>query len=522
MLCSVALLSLGQSNWELDSAWYKSKNAVSDEKIDLFYILSTEVVSAQNANGTVSYRAVLSPTEKKAMDAEFAYVEQNYGQGDVNFVAPYYHQFTFDACQLSKANFDATYKAVSAEVCEAFDYYMQHRNNGRRFVIAGFSQGAMLVLDLLRHMTDEQYQQMVAAYAIGYRVSEADMQHQHIRPAIGETDTGVTVSFNSVLSTDGIWPLVTADAATCINPVNWHTDATPATFNYDGHQHTVSVDTTRNVLLVTSDNADAYRKWNSNPIFKKAGVSPNCLHHFDLLFYTNYIHDNILKRTQNQKAMDKFTTKSGKTVTFTAIKHGSIEINYNGIEIEVDPVTKLPPVTDYTTMPKADFILVTHKHFDHCDKVAVDALTKDGTVLIANPNSAKILGKGTVMVNGDKQQLAPDITIEAVPAYNTSPEKQNFHPKGRDNGYVLTIDGLRIYIAGDTEPIEEMKALKDIDVAFLPCNLPFTMTPQQLAEAAKMFTPKVLFPYHYGETKIEEAVELLKNTGIDLRIRNYQ
>ena len=218
---------------------------------------------------------------------------------------------------------------------------------------------------------------------------------------------------------------------------------------------------------------------------------------------------------------DTLYTKSGKAVVITPIKHASMRIQYDGKEIEIDPVTQLPPVTDYTTYPKADYIFVTHEHFDHCDKKAVQQLTKDETILIANANSANIIGCGEVMKNGDSKELGV-MQVEAVPAYNNSPDKQQFHPKGRDNGYVLTIDGLRIYIAGDTEDIEEMAAINDIDVAFLPCNLPYTMTPEQCAKAAKTIMPKILYPYHFSDTKIERVKELLEDSGIEVRIRNFK
>lgn len=219
---------------------------------------------------------------------------------------------------------------------------------------------------------------------------------------------------------------------------------------------------------------------------------------------------------------DKFVTKSGKEVVITPIKHASMRISYNNLEIQVDPVIALEPKTDYTAMPKADIILVTHEHFDHLDKEAINQLQKESTIIIANPNSANILGKGEIMKNGDTKSILTDITVNAVPAYNISPDKQQFHPKGRDNGYILTIDGLRIYIAGDTEDIPEMADVKDIDIAFLPCNLPFTMTPEQVAKAANIIKPKVLYPYHYGKTQIERVPELLKESNIDVRIRNYQ
>lgn len=219
---------------------------------------------------------------------------------------------------------------------------------------------------------------------------------------------------------------------------------------------------------------------------------------------------------------DAFTTKSGKTIDLYCVKHGSVRINYDGVEFEIDPVEKMNPETDYTKYPKADYIIVTHEHQDHCDAAAIAHLWKEDTRLITNANCNKILGKGDVMKNGDSLAVADGITLQAVPAYNYSQDKLQFHPKGRDNGFVLSLDGFRIYIAGDTEDIPEMNDIKNIDVAFLPCNLPFTMTPEQCARAAKIIQPKVLFPYHYGQTQIQKVVELLKESAIDVRIRNYQ
>lgn len=223
------------------------------------------------------------------------------------------------------------------------------------------------------------------------------------------------------------------------------------------------------------------------------------------------------------EGVDAFNSANGTNVFVHCIKHGTLSINIGEKWIYIDPVTdKVPPVTDYTTMPKADYILVTHEHADHLDAKAIEQLMKEGTALIVNPRSNEILGgKGDVMKNGDSSEMGA-WKVDAVPAYNISADKQQFHPKGRDNGYILTIEGLRIYIAGDTEPIPEMKDIKDIDVAFLPCNLPFTMTPEQLAEAAKTIRPKVLFPYHYGKTDIQQVVKLLEGSGIDVRIRQYQ
>ena len=167
-------------------------------------------------------------------------------------------------------------------------------------------------------------------------------------------------------------------------------------------------------------------------------------------------------------------------------------------------------------------IFVTHEHGDHLDKQAIATLTKEQTQLITNQRCAEMLGYGKVMANGDKLTLAPDIQVEAVPAYNCTPGREQFHPKGRDNGFIITLDGLRIYIAGDTEDIPEMAASKDIDVAFMPCNQPYTMTPKQVANAARIVQPKVLFPYHYSNTEIQKVADLLEGSSTEVRIRNYQ
>jgi len=206
-------------------------------------------------------------------------------------------------------------------------------------------------------------------------------------------------------------------------------------------------------------------------------------------------------------------------VTITFIKHGSLMLSFEGKHIQVDPVTMF---ADYTTFPKADFILVTHEHSDHLDAKAIDAVTKKDTRLILNPSSRKILGRGEEMKNGESLQLTDAIRLDAVPAYNTTPGREQYHPRHRDNGYILTIDGLRIYIAGDTEDIPELRELKDIDIAFLPVNQPYTMTVTQAVNAAKMFNPKVLYPYHFGETDVKPLKTQLEGSGIDVRIRKME
>lgn len=216
---------------------------------------------------------------------------------------------------------------------------------------------------------------------------------------------------------------------------------------------------------------------------------------------------------------DIYFTADGKKVTVEPLIHASLRIQYDGKEIEIDPVGKLGDrTTDYSLLPKADIILVTHEHHDHLDPDAIKALTKEGTIVIANPNSADILGYGEVMKNGDVRSFPGGIGVEAVPAYNISADRLQFHPKGRDNGYVLSLGDFRIYIAGDTENIPEMADLKDIDIAFLPCNLPYTMTPQQFIQAAEAVHPKVVYPYHFGTTDLSSITPALAPEGIYVRI----
>ena len=227
--------------------------------------------------------------------------------------------------------------------------------------------------------------------------------------------------------------------------------------------------------------------------------------------------------TASTAEVDVFRTKSDKAVRLHALMHGSIRIDFDGTEIEIDPVCQLGDRrTDYSSLPKADYILVTHEHRDHLDAEAIRLLTNEKTRLITNQRCADILNQGEVMKNGDHLALADGITLDAVPAYNITDGRTQFHPQGRDNGYILTLDGLRIYIAGDTEDIPEMADIHDIDVAFLPCNQPYTMTPEQLVRAARIIRPKVIFPYHFGQTDVTPLPAQLKDDHIDVRLRHYE
>ena len=217
-------------------------------------------------------------------------------------------------------------------------------------------------------------------------------------------------------------------------------------------------------------------------------------------------------------AVETFLTDSGLPVRITLIKHGTLEIVFKGMSIQVDPVSGLSVPTDYATeFPKADVILVTHEHGDHFDRVALEALGANAGNLVTNARVAEMLGWGAVMANGDTRTLPGGIRLDAVPAYNYSEGRTNFHPKGRDNGFILTIDGLRIYVAGDTEDIPEMADIKDIDVAFLPVNQPYTMTVDQCVHAAEVIQPKVLIPYHFSNTDLSGLPARLPGMTVLLR-----
>lgn len=226
--------------------------------------------------------------------------------------------------------------------------------------------------------------------------------------------------------------------------------------------------------------------------------------------------------TTDDASSDTFTTPNGKTVSIYPLLHASIRIVYDGKEIEIDPVGKLGNrTTDYASMPKADYIFVTHEHGDHFDRAAIQQLTASGTRLITNRRCADMLGYGEVMSNGDQLTITDGFSVEAVPAYNITEGHLQFHPKGRDNGFILTIDGMRIYIAGDTEDIPEMANIKDIDIAFLPCNQPYTMTTSQFVNAARTIKPRIVFPYHFGQTDVSGLPAQLKADGIDVRLRPF-
>jgi L-ascorbate metabolism protein UlaG (beta-lactamase superfamily) len=215
---------------------------------------------------------------------------------------------------------------------------------------------------------------------------------------------------------------------------------------------------------------------------------------------------------------DTIPTSAGD-LAITFLGHGSLVIRWSGRTIYTDPFGR---VADYRGLPSADLVLITHEHRDHLDPDALAQIRTPATEVVLTELAAREVAGGVVMRNGDARTVA-GVPIEAVPAYNVVHMRAPgvpFHPRGHGNGYVLTYGDTRLYIAGDTENIPEMKALADIDIAFLPMNLPYTMSPEMVADAARMFRPRVLYPYHYGDTDVRRLLQLVgAEADIEVRIR---
>ena len=223
----------------------------------------------------------------------------------------------------------------------------------------------------------------------------------------------------------------------------------------------------------------------------------------------------------DQFETDTLPTSQGD-LRIICIGHGTLMLRFSELTIHVDPVSRY---ADYSKMPKADIVLVTHEHGDHLDRDAIAKVSSGDTTVVLTDACRQQGQSGEVMKNGDVK-TAEGLKIEAVPAYNIvhmrGPGKP-FHPKGDGNGYVITFGEMRVYVAGDTEDVPEMAKLADVDIAFLPMNLPYTMTPELAANAAKMLKPKILYPYHFGATDTSKLVDLLKDLkDTEVRIRKMQ
>jgi L-ascorbate metabolism protein UlaG (beta-lactamase superfamily) len=214
---------------------------------------------------------------------------------------------------------------------------------------------------------------------------------------------------------------------------------------------------------------------------------------------------------------------AGGNITITPIQHATVQVEYGGKVIQVDPAQG-----DLTKAKPGDLVLVTDIHGDHLNTDLIAKVRKPGAPVVMpaavqQQAGDKIPSPVEVMANGQTKTVA-GVSIEAVPMYNLQrgpSAGQLFHTKGRGNGYILTLGGKRVYFAGDTECTSEMKALKNIDVAFIPMNLPYTMPPSEAAECVKAFKPKIAIPYHYQGQKPEEFQAALKGSGIEVRLLKW-
>ncbi|MCQ2110928.1 MAG: peptide deformylase [Bacteroidaceae bacterium] len=231
--------------------------------------------------------------------------------------------------------------------------------------------------------------------------------------------------------------------------------------------------------------------------------------------------DGVLYTDRNPYPAVSLKTASGASVNVIMLHHGSVAISYGDYMIQVDPVAEHGGVkVDYSLFPKPDLILVTHDHGDHLDKATISSLSLEKTELIQSLSAFKKYPYGSMLQNLKFFQLPRNIGLSTIPAYNVTPEHKQFHERGQGNGYVLDIDGVKIYISGDTEDIPEMMyvAAMNVDLALLSVNQPYTMTPEQCVHAASMIAPKILVPYHLGDTDMQSIKDTLdaRNSGIEV------
>lgn len=210
---------------------------------------------------------------------------------------------------------------------------------------------------------------------------------------------------------------------------------------------------------------------------------------------------------------------AGGAIAITPINHATLALTHGNTVVLVDPTEQ----GKYEGLATPTLILVTDVHGDHLSPKTVARLKGPNTSVVAPAAAADQLPGATVLANGESKTVA-GVALEAVPMYNLTrgpAAGQLFHTKGRGNGYIVTLGGKRIYIAGDTECTPEMKALKNIDVAFVPMNLPYTMTTKEAADCVATFKPAVVYPYHYRGSKLQEFSDALKGSGVDVRVRDW-
>ncbi len=278
-------------DYENCSLWYIS--AHDSAQADIFYVCSTETGDWVNAQGdTMHFADMNNPTHCAALYGEMAGVDSLVCPDCCCFFAPYYRQATMEGLLKDTTLFRSRCATATADVQQAFDHYMRHLNNGRRFILMGYSQGGYAVVELLKHLTAEQAQRMVAAYVIGYQVTAHDLEHPRIRAAQKATDTGVTICFNSAVSADAAIDILSGSTVIGINPVNWCTDATPAAYVYDYggacDTLTATLDTLTHLTLI-----DGYH--GTCPLIPFVGREGN-YHCLEIPLYYRSLRENIALR----------------------------------------------------------------------------------------------------------------------------------------------------------------------------------------------------------------------------------
>ena len=277
--------------WSDKSNWYESAREYNTDYPDVFYLVSTNILHEEG-----SLIADYSPEEKALLTKEMSFIESRMFPDSLNFFAPYYHQHTMDAVSMDKESYDRLADCIADEAYDAFHYYMENLHGSGPVVLVGFSQGAMLVKELLERMTPEEYSYIAAGYMLGWGLNEEDVLCPQVRAAKGADDTGVCISFNSVSDTSAIWKLVMNDAAFSINPVNWKTDGTPASFEYDDQSLSVSLDTVSMSLIV---NGFEPKELPFTPVWPDG-----CLHFYEIQFYNDAIWHNALLRCRKVRAYE--------------------------------------------------------------------------------------------------------------------------------------------------------------------------------------------------------------------------
>jgi len=219
---------------------------------------------------------------------------------------------------------------------------------------------------------------------------------------------------------------------------------------------------------------------------------------------------------------DKVPSQTGDVIVHP-VNHASLALEWKELIIYADPVGG---AKRYEGLPRPNVILLTHAHYDHFDPETLKGIATEKMVLIAPRDvfeklPADFKTRAQVMTNGEIKEV-DGVKVEAVPMYNTTPDRKKFHAKGVGNGYVLMLGDKRVYISGDTEDIPEMRALKKIDVAFVCMNLPYTMTVEQAASAVREFRPKIVYPYHYKNSDLEKFKQLVgTDAGVEVRLKNW-